>query len=271
MYAEMDNEGKRAMAKKYVEHGGKDLTWSATYFESNVVEDITEKSTRKGMMTRKQILDLEGIDVSEMDNDTKNECLQELLKKLWDRLKMNPESHPQLIEKHKIEAMNRYYYEHVDQKDTELNKNSQELSVQAAGIRMDTAQKMITNRPSDPNVKIENMWHVDLMAKVKPVWQAKAKLERDEATLKDILCEFENAVEGKKGFKEIVQDYESKMEVLHEFLSQLRKAYAQVNKIEASDEGTCTTALSEWTTFGEAMLVHQQGVKQMMSGMRAFL
>ncbi|CAE7778714.1 unnamed protein product [Symbiodinium sp. CCMP2592] len=272
MYSTMDSDGKRQMARQYSEHGPKDLSWAATYLESDKHDSVTERCTTKGMRTRKQILELEGIDTDGMDEAAKQECLKELLDALWAWLKTDPTKDPDLVQDHKIPAMKKYYYEYLDPlKEKEVDTKSQSMTVKAEGFKMEAAKKMITSKPSDPNIKLENPWHVELMAKVKPVWTAKAKLDREETALKDTLCEFAVAVNGKPGFEKLVDDYEAKMGVLHNYLLQLRKAYAAVSKVTPSDQDECTKALVEWTTFGEQMLIHQEGVKQMNRGMKAFL
>ncbi|CAE7684273.1 unnamed protein product [Symbiodinium sp. CCMP2592] len=272
MYSTMDNDGKRQMARQYSEHGPKDLSWAATYLESDQHDSVTERCTTKGMRTRKQILELEGIDTDGMDEAAKQECLKELLDVLWARLQTDPTKDPDLVQDHKIPAMKKYYYEYLDPlKEKEVDTKSQSMTVKAEGFKMEAAKKMITSKPSDPNIKLENPWHVELMAMVKPVWTAKAKLDREETALKDTLCEFAVAVNGKPGFENLVNDYETRMGVLHNYFLQLRKAYAAVSKVTARDQDECTKALAERTTFGEQMLIHQEGVKQMNRGMKAFL
>ena len=271
MYSNLDIDGKRRMANQYSEHGPKDLSWAATYIETNTHDEVTERAKLRGMLSRKQILEAEGIDTDGMTVDEKEACLKEILEKLWSRLGTNSEENPDLIQKHSNLAMQKYYYEYDDLlKEKIEDRSSNSMSVSASGWNMQTAQKMIANNPSDPNIKVENPWHVELMAKVKPVWSAKAKLEREETALKDILCEFAVAVAGKPGFTKVVDDYENKMAVLHDYLLQLRKAYAAVGKIAPSDQDECAKALATWTTFGDQMLIHQEGAKQMKSGMKAF-
>ena len=271
-YNTLDNDGKKEMASKYSEHGPKDLTWAAAYIETSTHDEQTEREKIKGMCTRKEILDMEGIDTEGMPEKMKEEILNELLQQLWARLKTDPSKDPSLVADHRIPQMKKYYYEHDAKiKERETDTRSQSMNVQTTGFKMETAQKMLTHVESDPNIKIENPWHVELMVKVKAVWQAKGKLDKEETLLKDTLADFETAVHGKAGFDKIVKEYEVKLGVLTTFLTDLRKSYAKVSKIDPSDEALCKTALAEWQSFGEHMLIHQEGGKQMKAGMRAFI
>ena len=58
------------------------------------------------------------------------------------------------------------------------------------------------------------------------------------------------------------------MTILKDFLGTLRTAYAMVKEIDVSSEDDCAKALSQWTTYGNHMLIHQEGVKGMKSGMK---
>ena len=58
--------------------------------------------------------------------------------------------------------------------------------------------------------------HVELLAKVKAVWTAKQKLDREEAALKDCLADLEHAAVNKKSLKDIVSDFSKKMQLLHD-------------------------------------------------------
>ena len=106
-------------------------------------------------------------------------------------------------------------------------------------------------------------------AKVKAVWTAKQKLDREEAALKDCLADLEHAAVNKESLKDIVSDFSKKMQLLHDFLISIRKAYAKVTKLEPSDESGCKKALDEFVDFGNLMLVHQEGVKTMKASMKA--
>ena len=133
---------------------------------------------------------------------------------------------------------------------------------------MDQANKMLADGKAG-QVKIENPSHVELLAKVKAVWTAKQKLDREEAALKDCLADLEHAAVNKKSLKDIVSDFTKKMQLLHDFLISIRKAYAKVTKLEPSDESGCKKALDEFVDFGNLMLVHQEGVKTMKASMKA--
>ena len=264
-YAAMDNDGKRTMAKTYAEHGPKDLSWAAQYTETSNHDNIEEKSKSKGYMTRKQIFEAEG-----MNEATKETCLQELLQAFYARIGSDPSKDPSLVKKHdKVAAMSKFYYEFEQNiLEKEVDSKSSSLSINAQGFKMDQANKMLADGKAG-QVKIENPSHVELLAKVKAVWTAKQKLDREEAALKDCLADLEHAAVNKKSLKDIVSDFTKKMQLLHDFLISIRKAYAKVTKLEPSDESGCKKALDEFVDFGNLMLVHQEGVKTMKASMKA--
>ena len=58
------------------------------------------------------------------------------------------------------------------------------------------------------------------------------------------------------------------MTILKDVFRTLRTAYAMVKETDASSEDDCTKALAQWTTYGDHMLIHLEGVKGMKSGVK---
>ena len=78
-YHNLVGEGKKEMAKKYAENGPKKLDWASSYVQTSSHDNVTEKNALKGMFGRKEILELEGVDVDGLDEKTKEAILKEVL------------------------------------------------------------------------------------------------------------------------------------------------------------------------------------------------
>ena len=66
-----------------------------------------------------------------------------------------------------------------------------------------------------------------------------------------------------------LKKYENKMTILRDFLGTLRTDFALVKNIDPSSVDACNNALAKWSTHGEHMMMHQEGVKAMKSGMKS--
>ncbi len=269
-YHNLDAEGKKAMAKKYAENGPKNLDWASTYLETSSHDTVTEKNALKGMFSRKEILEAEGVDMDGLDEKAKETILKEILGELYNRLGLDVAKEPGLFNDHKIHQLKKYYYESTPKvQEKEIDLKSSQMQIEGSGISISHARKMLSDSTSSGSVvKVENPHHVQLMNKVKAVMQAKSRLEKEETSLKDIFAELEASVKGKPAFIQILKEYDSKMTVLKDFLGTLRSEHALIKDIDASSEEACNKALAKWTTHGEHMLIHQEGVKGMKSGMK---
>ena len=98
-------------AKKYAENGPKNLDWAGNYVETSSHDNVTEKNVVKGMFGRKEILELEGVDVDGVDEKTKEAILKEVLDELYKRLGLDVTKNPELFKDHKIHQLKKYYYE----------------------------------------------------------------------------------------------------------------------------------------------------------------
>ena len=189
------------MAKKYAENGPKKLDWASNYLETSSHDNVTEKNVVKGMFSRKEILDLEGVDVDGVDEKTKEAILKEVLDELYKRLGLDVTKNPELFKDHKIHQLKKYYYESTPKvHEKEIDQKGSQMQIEATGLNIGFAHKMLTDAPASGSaIKVENPHHVQLMNKVKAVMQAKTRLEKEETALKDIFAELETSVkvEGK--------------------------------------------------------------------------
>ena len=269
-YHNLDGEGKKEMAKKYAENGPKNLEWASNYLKTSSHDNVTEKNVVKGMFGRKEILELEGVDVDGVDEKTKEAILKEVLDELYKRLGLDVTKNPELFKDHKIHQLKKYYYESAPKvHEKEIDQKGSQMQIEATGLNIGFAHKMLTDAPgSGSAIKVENPRHVQLMNKVKAVMQAKTRLEKEETALKDIFAELETSVKGKPAYVQILKEYENKMTILKDFLGTLRTDFALVKDIDPSSVDACNNALAKWGTHGDHMMIHQEGVKAMKSGMR---
>ena len=206
-------------------------------------------SSKECLVGRKEILELEGVDVDGVDEKTKEAILKEALDQLYKRLGLDVTKNPVLFKDHKIHQLKKYYYESTPKvQEKEIDQKGSQMQIEATGLNIGFAHKMLTDAPASGSaIKVENPHHVQLMNKVKAVTQAKTKLEKEETALKDIFAELETTVKGKPAYVQILKEYENKMTILKDFLGTLRTAYAMVKEIDASSEDDCTKALAQWT------------------------
>ena len=74
-------------------------------------DNVTEKNALKGMFGRKEILELEAVDVDGLDEKTKEATFKEVLDELRKRLGLGVTKNPELFKDHKIHQLKKYYYE----------------------------------------------------------------------------------------------------------------------------------------------------------------
>ena len=261
-YHQMGNDGKRCMVSKYIASGPKNLAWSAEVLETSINAQNKVQTVTKVFFSRLEILNKEGVHTEGMDESTKDTVLQEPLKIFYARVGVNCDKDEGLVQDHTIPQLKKSYYEHKEKmQEAEVYEKTSKLAVNAKGMKIDHAQKMLAD-PSSSNVtKTENPLHVELMNKMNAVMQAKSKLEKDETNLKDIHADFEENVLGKPGTQSIIEKYKKVMASITDYLKMLRKAHVKVLKIDPSCEEVVQQALTEWTQYGETMLAHQEGMK----------
>ena len=229
--------------------------------ETSSHDNVTEKNVVKGMFGRKEILELEGVDVDGVGEKTKEAILKEVLDELYKRLGLDVTKNPELFKDHKIHQLKKYYYESTPKvHEKEIDQKGSQMQIEATGLNIGFAHKMLTDAPASGSaIKVE---------KVKAVMQAKTRLEKEETALKDIFAELETTVKGKPAYVQILKEYENKMTILKDFLGTLRSDYALVKDIDPSSVEACNKAMAKWSTHGDHMLIHQEGVKGMKSGMK---
>ena len=249
------------------EGGAKTLSWASEFVEQSVHAEIEQSEKIKGFMTRKQILELNGVDFKEAQAaGIVEEMTKDLLDTFYKEAHVDPKD-PALVQDSKYDQLKKFYYEfRAASKEIENSTHTRQLQVSTNAMKIDSCSKML-NDSFKAQVKIEHTSYIDLQNKVKAVLQGKSRLDKEITGLKDLLAELQS--NSKLG--DISKEFAKKLKVLEDFVSSIRSKHPVVTKIDSSDDSTCATALQEWTEMGDHMIIHIEGAKSMKTGMRALI
>ena len=122
------------------------MSWASEFVEQSVHAEIEQSEKIKGFMTRKQILELNGVDFKEAQAaGIVEEMTKDLLDTFYKEAQVDPKD-PALVQDSKYDQLKKFYYEfRAASKEIENSTHTRQLQVSTNAMKIDSCSKMLTD------------------------------------------------------------------------------------------------------------------------------